>query len=289
MRAQKQDTPSAPRTETVPVLVARFSRGMRRPDGGTWAGLPSTPLLSVTASRKPYALIARSVMADQLLPDGAFALLASLVSLHRGERPLTLSAKELAVSQGVTLSTHYDRRHRLMVLGYLDEGGALKPEYRPSEVTKAASYCKVDLRAVHGLPPQAVRALAALSDRCNGDKRSRARVPTLARASGRSVRAWHRAFVALVVAGWAWSRGRWRGLGRQQARADSGKRHNPFRRMSDLICSSRKEQKESDPAVPGGCDTLIQAQQRTARRPTQDELLAMPRAARVAALEACLA
>ena len=173
-----------------------------------------------------------------------------------------------------------------MVLGYLDEDGALKPEYRPSEVTKAASYCKVDLRAVHGLPPQAVRALAVLSDRCNGDKRSRARVPTLARASGRSVRAWHRAFVALVVAGWAWSRGRWRGLGRQQARADSGKRHTPFRRMSDLICSSRKEQQESDPAVPGGCDTLIQAQQRTARRPTQDELLAMPRAARVAALEA---
>ena len=110
-------------------------------------------------------------------------MLASLASLHRGKRPLTLSAKELAVSQGVTLSTHYDRRHRLMVLGYLDEDGALKPEYRPSEVTKAASYCKVDLRAVHGLPPQAVRALAALSDRCNGDKRSRARVPTLARAS----------------------------------------------------------------------------------------------------------
>ena len=50
-----------------------------------------------------------------------------------------------------------------------------------------------------------------------------------------------------------------------------------------------KGQKESDPAVPGGCDTLIQAQQRTARRPTQDELLAMPRAARVAALEACIA
>ena len=181
-------------------------------------------------------MIARSVMADQLLPDGALVLLAILASLHRGKRPLTLSAKELAVSQGVTLSTHYDRRHRLMVLGYLDEGGALKPEYRPSEVTKAASgFCKVDLRAVHGLPPQAVRALAALSDRCNGDKRSRARVPTLARASGRSVRAWHRAFVALVVAGWAWSRGRWRGLGRQQARADSGKRHTPFRRMSDLI------------------------------------------------------
>ena len=183
MSARTEDTTSASRTETPPVLFgqyARFNRGMRRPDGGTWAGLPSTPLLSVTASRKPYALIARSVLADQLLPDGAFALLASLASLHRGKRPLTLSAKELAVSQGVTLSTHYDRRHRLMVLGYLDEGGALKPEYRPSEVTKAASYCKVDLRAVHGLPPQAVRALAVLSDRCNGDKRSRARVPTLA-------------------------------------------------------------------------------------------------------------
>ena len=68
MRARSQDTPSAPRTETVPVLVARFSRGMRRPDGGTWAGPPHTPLLSVTASRKPYGLIARSVMADQLLP-----------------------------------------------------------------------------------------------------------------------------------------------------------------------------------------------------------------------------
>ena len=49
-------------------------------------------------------------------------------SLHRGKRPLTLSAKELAVSQGVMLSTHYDRRHRLMVLGYLDEDGKLKPE-----------------------------------------------------------------------------------------------------------------------------------------------------------------
>ena len=144
-------------------------------------------------------------------------------------------------------------------------------------------------KPVHGLPPQAVRALAALSDRCNQNKRSRARVPTLARASGRSVRAWHRAFVALVVAGWAWSRGRCRGLGREQVRADSGKRHTPFRRMAELCSSSRKGQNESDPAVPGGCDTLIQAQQRTARRPTQDELLAMPRAARVAALEACIA
>ena len=290
MSARTEDTTSASRTETPPVLFgqyARFNRGMRRPDGGTWAGLPSTPLLSVTASRKPYALIARSVLADQLLPDGAFALLASLASLHRGKRPLTLSAKELAVSQGVTLSTHYDRRHRLMVLGYLDEGGALKPEYRPSEVTKAASYCKVDLRAVHGLPPQAVRALAVLSDRCNGDKRSRARVPTLARASGRSVRAWHRAFVALVIAGWAWSRGRWRGLGRQQVRADSGKRHNPFRRMSDLYRSKRERLKESDPAVPGGCSTTQNDVQR--RRPTPSQLLALTVAERVEVLRACLA
>ena len=293
MRAHHEDTPSAPRTETVPVLFgpsARFSRGMKRPDGGTWAGPPHTPLLSVTSSRNPYALIARSVLADQLIPDGALVLLAILASLHRGKRPLTLSAKELAASQGVTLSTHYDRRHRLMVLGYLDEDGKLKPEYRPSEVRQAeGGYSRVDLTSVHGLPPQAVRALAALSDRCNRHKRSRARVTTLARASGRSVRAWHRAFIALVVAGWAWSRGRCRGLGRQQVRADSGKRHTPFQRMSDLISSSRERHKESDPAVPGGCDTLIQAQQRTARRPTQDELMAMPRAARVAALEACIA
>ena len=293
MRARSQDTPSAPRTETVPVLfgqAARFSRGMKRPDGRHWAGPTHSPLLSVTSSRNPFAVIARSVLADQLIPDGALVLLAILASLHRGKRPLTLSAKELAVSQGVMLSTHYDRRHRLMVLGYLDEDGKLKPEYRPSEAAKAAGgFCRVDLTSVHGLPPQAVRALAALSDRCNRDKRSRARVPTLARASGRSVRAWHRAFIALAVAGWAWSRGRCRGLGREQVRADSGKRHTPFRRMAHFISSSRERQKESDPAVPGGCDTLIQAQQRTARRPTQDELLAMPRAARVAALEACIA
>ena len=293
MRAHSEDTPSAPRTETVPVLfgqAARFSRGMKRPDGRHWAGPPHSPLLSVTSSRNPFAVIARSVLADQLIPDGALVLLAILASLHRGKRPLTLSAKELAVSQGVMLSTHYDRRHRLMVLGYLDEDGKLKPEYRPSEAAKAAGgFCRVDLTSVHGLPPQAVRALAALSDRCNRDKRSRARVPTLARASGRSVRAWHRAFVALAVAGWAWSRGRCRGLGREQVRADSGKRHTPFRRMAHFISSSRERQKESDPAVPGGCDTLIQAQQRTARRTTQDELLAMPRAARVAALEACIA
>ena len=293
MRARSEDTPSAPRTETVPVLygqAARFSRGMKRPDGRHWAGPPHSPLLSVTSSRNPFAVIARSVLADQLIPDGALVLLAILASLHRGKRPLTLSAKELAVSQGVMLSTHYDRRHRLMVLGYLDEDGKLKSEYRPSEAAKAAGgFCRVDLTSVHGLPPQAVRALAALSDRCNRDKRSRARVPTLARASGRSVRAWHRAFIALAVAGWAWSRGRCRGLGREQVRADSGKRHTPFRRMAHFISSSRERQKESDPAVPGGCDTLIQAQQRTARRPTQDELLAMPHAARVAALEACIA
>ena len=284
-------TPRRPSQLSVRIeQPARFRRGMKRPDGGTWAGPPHTPLLSVTSSRNPFAVIARSVLADQLIPDGALVLLAILASLHRGKRPLTLSAKELAVSQGVTLSTHYDRRHRLMVLGYLDEDGKLKPEYRPSEVRQAeGGYSRVDLTSVHGLPPQAVRALAALSDRCNRHKRSRARVTTLARASGRSVRAWHRAFISLVVAGWAWSRGRCRGLGREQVRADSGKRHTPFRRMSDLISSSRERHKESDPAVPGGCDTLIQAQQRTARRPTQDELLAMPRAARVAALEACIA
>ena len=167
------------------------------------------------------------------------------------------------------LSTHYDRRHRLMVLGYLDEDGKLKPEYRPSEAAKAAGgFCRVDLTSVHGLPPQAVRALAALSDRCNRDKRSRARVPTLARASGRSVRAWHRAFIALAVAGWAWSRGRCRGLGREQVRADSGKRHTPFRRMAHFISSSRERQKESNPAGPGGCDTLIQCT--TANRTTAD-------------------
>ena len=293
MRARSEDKPSA---ETLPVRIeqpARFRRGMKRPDGRHWAGPPHSPLLSVTSSRNPFAVIARSVLADQLIPDGALVLLAILASLHRGKRPLTLSAQELAVSQGVTLSTHYDRRHRLQVLGYLDEDGKLKPEYRPSEAAKAAGgFCRVDLTSVHGLPPQAVRALAALSDRCNRDKRSRARVPTLARASGRSVRAWHRAFIALAVAGWAWSRGRCRGLGRdpfRQGRADSGKRHTPFRRMAHFISSSRERQKESDPAVPGGCDTLIQAQQRTARRPTQDELLAMPRAARVAALEACIA
>ena len=213
MRARSEDTPSAPRTETVPVLfgqAARFSRGMKRPDGRHWAGPPHSPLLSVTSSRNPFAVIARSVLADQLIPDGALVLLAILASLHRGKRPLTLSAKELAVSQGVMLSTHYDRRHRLMVLGYLDEDGTLKPEYRPSKAAKAAGgFCRVDLTSVHGLPPQAVRALAALSDRCNRDKRSRARVPTLARASGRSVRAWHRAFIALAVLNASPPRGPW--------------------------------------------------------------------------------
>ena len=88
----------------------------------TGPGRHYSPLLSVTSSRNPFAVIARSVLADQLIPDGALVLLAILASLHRGKRPLTLSAKELAVSQGVMLSTHYDRRHRLMVLGYLDEG-----------------------------------------------------------------------------------------------------------------------------------------------------------------------
>ena len=112
MRAHSEDTRG---TETVPVLfgqAARFSRGMKRPDGRHWAGPPHSPLLSVTSSRNPFAVIARSVLADQLIPDGALVLLAILASLHRGKRPLTLSAKELAVSQGVMLSTHYDRRHR---------------------------------------------------------------------------------------------------------------------------------------------------------------------------------
>ena len=74
MRARSEDTPSAPRTETVPVLygqAARFSRGMKRPDGRHWAGPPHSPLLSVTSSRNPFAVIARSVLADQLIPDGA--------------------------------------------------------------------------------------------------------------------------------------------------------------------------------------------------------------------------
>ena len=87
MRARSEDTPSAPRTETVPVLfgqAARFSRGMKRPDGRHWAGPPHSPLLSVTSSRNPFAVIARSLLADQLIPDGALVLLAILASLHRG-------------------------------------------------------------------------------------------------------------------------------------------------------------------------------------------------------------
>ena len=35
------------------------------------AGPPHSPLLSVTSSRNPFAVIARSVLADQLIPDGA--------------------------------------------------------------------------------------------------------------------------------------------------------------------------------------------------------------------------
>ena len=167
MRAHSEDTRG---TETLPVLfgqAARFSRGMKRPDGRHWAGPPHSPLLSVTSSRNPFAVIARSVLADQLIPDGALVLLAILASLHRGKRPLTLSAQELAVSQGVTLSTHYDRRHRLQVLGYLDEDGKLKPEYRPSEAAKAAGgFCRVDLTSRARAPTSsgtgARRALGSL-------------------------------------------------------------------------------------------------------------------------------
>ena len=248
MPARTEDTTSASRTETPYRSFSDNTHGSAVgcdvPMVGRGPGCHHTPLLSVTASRKPYALIARSVLADQSLPDGAFALLASLASLHRGNRPLTLSAQELAVSQGVTLSTHYDSPPSADGAGLSGRRRRAQPRV-PTErgQRRPASYCKVDLNEpLHRLPPQAVRALAVLSDRCNGDKRSRARVPTLARASGRSVRAWHRAFVALVVAGWAWSRGRWRGLGRQQVRGDSGKRHTPFRRMSDLISSSRERQ-----------------------------------------------
>ena len=57
---------------------------MKRPDGRHWAGPPHSPLLSVTSSRNPFAVIARSVLADQLIPDGALVLLAILASLHRG-------------------------------------------------------------------------------------------------------------------------------------------------------------------------------------------------------------
>ena len=67
MRAHSEDKPSP---ATVPVLfgqAARFSRGMKRPDGRHWAGPPHSPLLSVTSSRNPFAVIARSVLADQLI------------------------------------------------------------------------------------------------------------------------------------------------------------------------------------------------------------------------------
>ena len=86
MRAHSEDKPSP---ETVPVLfgqAARFSRGMKRPDGRHWAGPPHSPLLSVTSSRNPFAVIARSVLADQLIPDGALVLLTILASLHRGKQ-----------------------------------------------------------------------------------------------------------------------------------------------------------------------------------------------------------
>ena len=270
---------------------SRYQRGMTRPDGGRWGGPAFSPLLSVTASRKPYAVLARSVVADQLLPDGAFALLAILASLHRGKTALRLSAAELAASQGVSLSAHYERRHRLIVLGYLDTSGKLVADYLPSAAAKAdGGFCRVDLTAVHGLPPQAVRALAALKDRCNKRKRSRARVATLARASGRSVRAWYRAFAALAVAGWAWSRGRWRGLGRLPGGPlgrDSGKRHTPFRRMSGLLRSRREVHQESGSAVPNGRFTpASEAQPRRPRKPTADELRALPLAERIAALKA---
>ena len=269
----------------------RFQRGMKRPDGRPWGGPAHSPLLSVTNSRKPYAVIPRSVLADQLLGDGPLVLLAILASLHRDKTALTLSAAELAASQGVAMSTYYERRHRLIVLGYLDESGALKPEYHPRAAAKAeGGFCRVDLKAVHGLPPQAVRALAALVDRCDKRKRSRARVATLARASGRSVRAWYRAFAALARAGWAWSRGRWRGLGRLPGGPlgrDSGKRHTPFRRMSALLRSTRDVQKESGPARPDGRFTPAStAQPRRPRRPTSEELRALPLAERIAALKA---
>ncbi len=269
---------------------SRYQRGMKRPDGRWWGGPAFSPLLSVTNSRKPFAVIARSVVADQLIPDGAFVLLAILASLHRGKTALTLSAAELAASQGVSLSAHYERRHTLIVLGYLDTSGKLLPDYLPSAAAKAdGGFCRVDLTAVHGLPPQAVRALAALTACCDKRKRSRAKVATLARASGRSVRAWYRAMAALIAAGWAWSRGRWRGLGRLPGGPlgrDSGKRHTPFRRMSHLHRSRRDGQKESGPAVPDGRFTPSEAQPRRPRKPTNEELRALPLQERIAALKA---
>ena len=113
---------------------------------------------------------------------------------------------------------------------------------------------------------------------------------TLARASGRSVRAWHRAFVARwllldgrgpVAAAEVWDVSKYGPI------PENVTLHSGECPISLVVVE--KDSNESDPAGPGGCDTLIQAQQRTARRPTQDELLAMPRAARVAALEACIA
>ena len=237
MPTKRNTLPGGPGTPTVHHPRAarngrptRYQRGMKRPDGQTWAGAPFSPLLSVTASRKPFAVVARTVLADRLLPDGAFVLLAVLASLHRGSKALCLSASELAVSQGVCPSAHYERRHRLIGLGYLDESGALKPEHRPSAAAKAeGGFAKVDLAAVHGLPPQAVRALAALSDRCDRRKRSRARVAKLAAASGRSVRAWYRRVC---------SAGRRRVGLVEGALAGPGPRHRPdsrFRKTSHSI------------------------------------------------------
>ena len=264
----------------------RFQRGMKGPDGRRWAVAPHTPLLSLTASRKPYAVVSRRVVAEHILTDSAFVLLAVMASLYRGRKePLRLTAKELAESQGISRSAHYNRLHRLRQLGYLDDDFHLLPEYRPDAAAKAeGGYVRVSLCAVHALPPAAVRALPALEDRCDGRKRSRARVATLARASGRSVRSWYRAFAALVAAGWAWSRGRWRGLGRQPARADSGKRHTSFRKSSLSSFSRRDRHKESDSLARMSDNRSSEAPQ--PRRPTGRELAKMRPEQRIAVMRA---
>ena len=63
----------------------------------------------------------------------------------------------------------------------------------------------VDLTSVHGLPPQAVRAIAALSDRCNRHKSDPdARVTTLAACFGAGAfRAWHRRVHSVAWSSWA--------------------------------------------------------------------------------------
>ena len=275
---------------TIPAqsrnLPHRFQRGMKGPDGRRWAVAPVTPLLSLTASRKPYAVVSRRVLADQVLGDSAFVLLAVMASLYRGKgEPLRLTAKELAASQGISLSAHYERANRLQVLGYLDAAGELSEAFRPGNAAKApGGFVRVPLCAVHALPPAAVRALPALVDRCDGRNRSRARVATLAAASGRSVRAWYRAFAALVAAGWAWSRGRWRGLGRQPARADSGKRHTSFRKSSLSSFSRRDRHKESDSLARMSDNRSSEAPQ--PRRPTGRELAKMRPEQRIAVMRA---